>query len=94
MEVVTFYETDKAVAKVEHSNGESFLHCDVYYLSPSTIKELRKAVKTLIKERKESGVERPLFSYTKNPHFCKLTGGRYLSSFNIENSKYEVWMWE
>lgn len=94
MEIITFFNTENAVARVEHSNGESFLHCDVFHLSPSLIKDLKNAVQALIKERKAEGVERPLFSYTQNPHFCKITGGNYLTNFSIDDKTYEVWMWE
>ncbi len=94
MEVITFFNTENAVAKVEYSNGESFLHCEVFNLSPSLIKDLRNAVKNLITERKGNGVYRPLFSYTQNPHFCKITGGKYLTNFSIDDKTYEVWVWE
>lgn len=83
-----------ASASIQHVGGESFLHCSVDTLTPSVIKSLRKALSTIIKNREEGGINRPLFSYTQNPKFAKMMGGEYLTSFVEEGKYFEVWMWE
>lgn len=39
------------------------------------------------------GYDRPLFTYTQNPRWVKLIGGKYANEFDAEGKHYEVWAW-
>lgn len=88
------FNQDGAVATIQYVSGEAFLHCSVNKITPSLIKNLKSTLASILDKRKESGLSRPLFSYTQNARFAQMMGGCYLSSFVEEGKYFEVWMWE
>lgn len=94
MSVEIVFESEELVAKLEHAEGVTFLHCDVLRTAPSVIKKLRALLKEVQEQREREGDYRPLFSYTKNKRFAVLLGGVYLATFQEHGKTYEVYVWE
>lgn len=83
------------MAQGEMVEGFLFLHCDVIDSSLCTLRKIKKMIKEFHGiALKEYGYDKPFFSYTQNPRWCKLIGGEYANSFEEGGRHFEVWVWE
>lgn len=93
--VVTVYAGTDFWAQGELCEGLLFLHCDVYKWDRKTLRKIKEGLQILHEGlRNQYGYDKPIFSYTENPRWCKLIGGKYHNSFEHEGRHFEVFKWE
>lgn len=79
--------------QVEEREGMLFLHCEVENFSKSVLKQM-KAVMEEIKLACFYNGWNQIFSYTPNPKFGRLMGGKKIDEFTVSGKHYEVMVWE
>ncbi|MEN4889411.1 hypothetical protein [Erwinia billingiae] len=93
--IATLYEGEDFKAEGEFTGGFLFLHCTVHQHSFKTLRKIKNTLQD-IKDMAHSqwGYTESLFAYTQNGRWCRLIGGEYLSSVEVDNQTYEVWEWQ
>lgn len=84
-------------AKGELTEGILFFHCELYQHDKQTIKKIRKAIQEALFHARESGYDKPVFSYVEKGPKCKLSrlaGGTLCNTFEADGKTYEVYSWE
>lgn len=89
--IVLLYEGEDFKTYAELAEGLIFLHCYVYIWNKTTLKSIKRALGIIKNGVEDLGYKGPLLSYTQNPRWVKLIGGKYVSNFTIEDSEYELW---
>lgn len=93
-QVSLLYTGEDFISHAEYAGGFLFLHCEVKVWNRSTLKKIKEGIKLVQEYALERGYDRPLFTYTQNPRWVKLIGGKYANEFEYEGEKYEVYSWE
>ena len=85
-----YIENEKYLFEVEFCEGTPFLHLQVYKWSPSVLKELYSAVKSLKEILRRLGCTK-MRTITPNPKFAKLFGGECVDYFmNAEVIEWDL----
>lgn len=83
-----YIENEKYLFEVEFYQGTPFIHLHVYKWSPSVLRELYSAVKSLKEILRRLGCTKAK-AITPNPKFAKLFGGECVDYFM--NSEVIEW---
>lgn len=89
--IVLLYEGEDFKAYAELAEGLIFLHCYVHIWNKTTLRAIRRALSIFKTGIEDLGYKDALLTYTQNPRWVKLVGGKYVSNFTIEDSEYELW---
>lgn len=93
-QISLLYTGEDFISHAEYAGGFLFLHCEVKVWNKSTLKKIRRGVKMVQESALKRGYDKPLFTYTQNPRWVKLIGGKYANEFDAEGKHYEVYKWE
>lgn len=93
-QISLLYTGEDFIAHAEYAGGFLFLHCEVMDWSLGTLRKIKRGLKHLREECLKNGYDRPLFTYTQNPRWVKLIGGKYLTEFEVYGEHFEVWIWD
>lgn len=93
-QISLLYTGEDFISHAEYAGGFLFLHCEVKDNSLATLRKIKEGFKEVRRVAAESGYDKPVLTYTQNPRWVKLIGGKYKSTFEAEGKEYELWAWE
>jgi hypothetical protein len=88
----TIYQDEDVHFEVEEVDDWLALHCEVEHWSPSIYKRMIKIFGQFLNEAQKKGYE-GLISFSPNPRFCQLFGGRSIGQLEYEGQLVEVVQW-
>lgn len=94
MSRVSLYKGDDFSVDAETTEGQVFLHCDVYKNSKTTLKRIRLFFEELTGEMLDRG-HLAMFTVTPNRRFVEAIGKPFdiIDKVTYENVEYEVVAW-
>ena len=88
----TFLDIGDAVLEYEPIGDVLVLHCTVRNWKPSVLKLMKGVFELFVQDAKDQGYKK-LVTFTPNPKFCKLFGGKYKDHMVVNDQYIEVYEW-
>lgn len=91
----TIYQDEDVHFEVEEIDCWLVLHCTVEHWSPSKYKKFIKVFAQFYNQAKSAGYE-GMISFSPNPKYCQLFGGKLMGQIEYEGQIVEVvqWAWK
>lgn len=93
-QIASLYIGEDFTSYAEYAGGFLFLHCDVIEWNLKTLRKIKTGIVEVKRQAELKGYNQPLLTYTRNPRWVKLIGGKYKNTFEVEGKEYELWAWE
>jgi len=89
----TYYKDDNFILSYEMDDRLVVVHCDVNNFKLSSLKKGYEVFANFMNFVNSNGISL-IATFTPNPKFAKLLGGKSVSKFTHEEKEYEVVIWE